>query len=152
MDLEQMVKDAKAAVRKTINASAKKHVKAMAAEYKSARERLKVDEPLYEEFKVIRERMGIPVADPVANPYGSQSRITKIKLDQGVITHVELDGIRLVSKEEAVTIIKSGGRIFTVSPDTGEQLVVVANRLSGEYIRASRDKESNDNLLSLPRL
>ena len=152
MDLDKMVKDAKAAVKKTVNASAKKHIKAMAADFKAARETLQVDVPLYEEFKVIRERMGIVVTDPIANPAGSQSRITKIKLDQGEITHVELDGIRLVSKEEAVTIIKNGGRMFTLSPDTGDQLVVVANRLSGEYIRTTRDKESNDNLLSLPQL
>ncbi len=68
MDLDQMVKDAKAAVKKTINASAKKHNKEMAIEFAAARKRLNVDEPLYEDFKVIRERMGLPWDDEVDGP------------------------------------------------------------------------------------
>ena len=151
MDLDQMVKDAKAAVKKTINASAKKHNKEMAVEFAAARKRLKVDEPLYEEFKAIRERMGIPVEDPVSNPYGSQSRITKVKLDQGVITHVELDDIRLVSKEEAIAIIKAGGRMFTMSPDNGNQ-VTVGHRMMEDFLTTKGNSSVADNLLSLPRL
>lgn len=56
MDTNEMVKAARAAVKKTINASAKKHLKQMSKEFDAAAKRLGIKP---EDYQLAREAAGV---------------------------------------------------------------------------------------------